>query len=523
MHMHLNGPFRVFDDLSRDVTPRGIKERGLLALILLSPGQRRTRIWLQDKLWSDRDTPQGSGSLRQALSKIRKKLGLLGARLHSNRSAIWIDPPFSLASAFDPDMSELLEDIVIADPEFSDWLALLRAKHGTQLLAPPITTLNRTQPLGGLTARICRIDRSDTQRGAVILRALSHRISAGLAVLGGLNVIDFTADEALISKDAHDASVELECLDTSDVAFVLLRVVSHPTRRIVWSGHLSVSADHTMLWGNDDVTRAVNRTVQAVTDTVISTAGLSPTAAIQKAIRRIFECDRASLFKADDLLKSEMNSELRAHSLAWQAVLRQTERHEHGETNDDRLAEALDFIEHAVRLAPQNPVILALSSEFTLNTTGDIDKASFLATRAVQCDDENPYALDALGHSLMLQKRAHDADLIATKARHYAVGLPHSYDWDMMGCFSKIAIGDLTFALDLALTCHHKMPFGRHVLRYLTVLSYLADKPENAIRYAEKLRRLEPGFSVQTLLGSYLPMARPRDADLMEQLRHKLA
>ena len=88
MHMHLNGPFRVFDDLSREVTPRGIKERGLLALILLSPGQRRTRIWLQDKLWSDRSTAQGSGSLRQALSNVRKSLGPLAARLHSDRSSV---------------------------------------------------------------------------------------------------------------------------------------------------------------------------------------------------------------------------------------------------------------------------------------------------------------------------------------------------------------------------------------------------------------------------------------------------
>lgn len=521
MHMHLNGPFRVFDDLSRDVTPRGIKERGLLALILLSPGQRRTRIWLQDKLWSDRSTAQGSCSLRQALSNVRKSLGPLAARLHSDRSSIWIDPPFPMDNAFDPTMGDLLEDIIIDDPEFSDWLALLRTKHDDTAPAP----FRTAPPQHGncLAVQIRRIDRSDTARGAFILRSLSQRITAGLALLGGIDVIDLSAKEASVCDDPRFATVDLECLDSGDTAFVLLRVVGHPVRRVVWSGRLSICSDQPMFWHKSDVSFAINRTIQAVTDLTTSTDALSPTAAIQKAIRRMFECDRASLFTADVLLKTAMSSDLRAQSLAWQAAVRQTEQHEHGEDNASRLTEALDFIEHAIRLAPQNPVILALSAEFTLNTTGDVDKANFLASRAVQCDDENPYALDALGHTFILQNKASDADRIATKARHYAVGLPHSYDWDLMGCFTKIGIGDTAAALDLALTCHRKMPFGRHVLRYLTVLSYLADQPDNAVRCAEKLRRLEPGFSVQTLLGSYLPMARPRDADLMGQLRHKLA
>ncbi len=523
MHMHLNGPFRVFDDLSRDVTPRGIKERGLLALILLSPGQRRTRIWLQDKLWSDRCPAQGSGSLRQALSNIRKSLGTLAPRLHSDRSSIWIDPPFPMTNAFQPIRGCLLEDITIADPEFSDWLALLRTKHEGTAAPACRTPSQRPKLMDSLAVQIRRIDRTDTARGAFILRSLSQRITAGLALLGGLDVIDLSAQEASVSDDPRFATVDLECLDTGDTAFVLLRVVGHPVRRVVWSGRLSFGTDQPMFWHKSDVSTAINRTLQAVTDLTISTDALSPTASIQKAIRRIFECDRASLFTADDLLLSALDSDLRPQSLIWQAMLRQTEQHEHCEHNSDRSTEASDFVDQAMCLAPQNPLVLALASEFTLNTTNDVDKAHFLAHRALQSDDENPYALDALGHCLILKNQTAEADRIATKARHFAMGLPHSYDWDLMGCFTKIAIGDLAAALDLALISHRKMPFGRHILRYLTVLSFLTDKPENAAHYAEKLRRLEPGFTVQSLTGRYLPLARQRDADLMDQLRHKLA
>ena len=528
MYLHLNGTFSVFDDQLRDVTPRGIKERGLLALLLLSPGQRRTRIWVQDKLWSDRETAQASGSLRQALSNVRKALGPLSAHLCSDRASIWIDPPFPLNAAFDPDRGELLEDIVIADPEFSDWLAMQRAKRDNTTGANttgfgPFANLPQAQTQRRPVTEIRRIDRSGTHRGAFILRSLSQRITAGLAQLGDLDVIDQSPNDAPVDESPLIASVELECLDDGDTAFVLLRVLGQPNRRIVWSGRLTVNPDQLLIGGNDDVTRAINRTVQAVTDAVIGTGGLSPMAAIQRAIRRLFDCDRASLATADDLLASAMNSDLRAQAMAWRAVVRQTELHEHREANDNRQAEAVDFIEQATRLAPQHPVILALSSEFTLNTSGDVGKAAFLAGRAVECDGENPYALDALGHSLILQNRPDDADRVATKARHYAIGLPHSYDWDLMGCFTKIAIGNLTDAYDLALTCHRKMPFARHPLRYLTALSFLKDRPDDGHHYIERLRRLEPNFSLQSLQGHYPPMARPRDVELMEALRHKLA
>jgi hypothetical protein len=140
MRLQLNGPFRIFDDQDRDVTPKGIKERGLLALLLMSPGQRRTRNWIQDKLWSDRTPEQASGSSRQALSNVRKALGDLGDRLQSDRSAIWITPPIPIADAFDPAMGELLDDIDIADPEFSDWLRTLRMHQDVPAPLPAFAT-----------------------------------------------------------------------------------------------------------------------------------------------------------------------------------------------------------------------------------------------------------------------------------------------------------------------------------------------------------------------------------------------
>src|SRR5258707_13655009 len=69
------GAFRVLAHDGEDLTPRGRKARALLAILALTPGRRRSRPALQDKLWSDRGPEQGAASLRQTLTEIRRALG----------------------------------------------------------------------------------------------------------------------------------------------------------------------------------------------------------------------------------------------------------------------------------------------------------------------------------------------------------------------------------------------------------------------------------------------------------------
>lgn len=523
MRFCLNGPFRVYADDNRDLTPKGIKERGLLALLALSPGQRRTRAWLQDKLWSDRSPDQASGSCRQALSNIRKALGPVGAQLHSDRTAVWLTPLVSLRDAFDPSMGELLEDIDISDPEFTDWLRAMRMQQDAPLPPPNFMQPRQSSQDQRPIVVIRRIDRSGTGRGMFILRALSQRVAAGLAALGDLDITELDAEEKLLSDDQPTAWVDLECLDESDMAFVLLRVIGQPNRRIAWSGRLSIEPRLSVVWHSDDVTRTINRAVQAVGDTVISTFGLSPMATIQKAIRRKYEFDRTSLTKADDLLRGAMDTDLKGLALAWRGILRLEEVLEYRENNAERLAEAMDFVGQAALLAPHSAPVLAMVSEVTLFLTNDIDKASFLAHRAHALDDQDPEALAAYGRALSFEGRHRESHRFAQAARHYAQGLSYSYDWDLMAGVASIRVGDMAGGYEMALTCHRKMPFARHALRYLTVLSFLDDRPTDAMQFAGRLRRMEPDFNVQALLNNYEPLSNTRDTDLMDRLRLKLA
>ncbi len=518
MRVRVNGPFRVFDQDDADVTPKGIKERGLLALLLLSPGQRRTRAWLQDRLWSTSTAERASGSCRQALANLRKALGPLAGLVRSDRTAIWITPQVPLQ--IEPHLGEALSDLEIADPEFTDWVCALRMQQDS----PPVSTALTPPALDReASVVICRIDRSATARGAFILAALSQRIAGEISSTGGLAVSEFESDERVTPDLRHSAQVELECLDESDVAFILLRVIGHPNRRIVWSGRLTIGPGLSTIWQCGQVSRAVNRIVQAVFDMVANASGRSTRSLFQRAIRLKFEYDRASLTRADELLDLSMAGDLKALSMSWRAMIRLVELVEFRENDADRMAEAVEFSEHAARLLPNNPSVLAFASELQIWTTADFDKANFYAGRAMDLDDHHPEALAALGRVLSFEGRNDRAVQLASGARDKAQGMMNDHEWDLMAGAAKARLGDMNGAQDMVLSCHRKSPFSRHALRYLIVLAILDDRSEDALHYTDRLRRLEPDFSLALLAGDYRPLSGKPDFELMQNLRQKIA
>ena len=112
---------------------------------------------------------------------------------------------------------------------------------------------------------------------------------------------------------------------------------------------------------------------------------------------------------------------------------------------------------------------------------------------------------------------------MAECARLNAQGLPHSFSWDLLACFTALGIGDKDHAYDLALTCHRKMPFYRPALRYLTAIAALNQRPDDMLRHAAQLRKLEPDFTPALLLNPTYPVATLRDLGLIEDIRKVLS
>jgi TolB-like protein/DNA-binding SARP family transcriptional activator/Tfp pilus assembly protein PilF len=125
----------------------GRKERALLAVLAMTPGEARSRDKLAGLLWGDRADKQARDSLKQALLRLRKSfdsehpLPLLADReiLTLDRNAVMVDvaeferlieegTPAATARAISLYRGELLEGLDIGESGFDEWLLIERQR-----------------------------------------------------------------------------------------------------------------------------------------------------------------------------------------------------------------------------------------------------------------------------------------------------------------------------------------------------------------------------------------------------------
>jgi hypothetical protein len=518
--MRAHGPFRLTGADGTDHTPRGVKERALLALVILSPGQSRTRAWLQGKLWSDSDPARAAGSCRQALTTLRKALGPLSGRLRSDRLSVWIDPPAEVEPFSGAAPDDLLSDLDVRDPEFDDWLRDFRGAatsparpEDREAIRAAATPDNRPLVL------ICPAPRETGPRSQFLLRSLLQRIEGELILTGDVEVRRTApatrADEAPLAA----AIIDVETHEEPDAWYLLLRVHGAQGRRCVWTGRLRLPPRLAAVWDAPEMTRLVNQAMGAVADLIAGSGRLTPWSAIQRAVRRVYEFDKTGLSSADVLLKGAQDSDLSGLALAWRGFLRLTTALEFRAADAELAAEAEDFCRDALARAARHPVVLGLATQVHLKLTGDTDFGHYLALRAAEASDSNPYALDAMAQALLSQGDFQAGHELALAARDAADGLPQAFSYEMQCCLTALSLGLNDAALSHALASHRRMPLFRPALRYLVALNLLAGRREEAGVYSDKLQRLEPDFRPALLCTPGYPVETLRNLGLAAQLQ----
>jgi adenylate cyclase len=122
LRLKIFGRFRAEDGLGSELPIKSKKARALLAYLALPPGKPRSREELMALLWSERGDEQARGSLRQALSGLRRDLGDdLAKVLSVADDAISLDSDNVAVEPAAPG-DELLEGLHINDPAFDEWL-----------------------------------------------------------------------------------------------------------------------------------------------------------------------------------------------------------------------------------------------------------------------------------------------------------------------------------------------------------------------------------------------------------------
>lgn len=504
--IYLRGTFRIEDADGCRVPLRSMKAQGLLALLATSPKAERSRPWLQSKLWSDRGADQASGSMRQALTQLRKVLTPVGIVLETDRRRIALD--LETVRIETGGTGDLVEGLDVRDGEFETWLTVERSRQDSaaETVAPAAPALlsapPRSQSRQWSMTVAARSAPGDETRifEDVLADAVARSLRETYAAPIHVGAADLVTDWLLV------ASVQVFAVRPEGMAVRI--TIDHPaTNHQVWSGFRDLNQVGSYPVSHPDLRQLVNEMIEAVGDYLIVNGveqldPNDPDKISRLAVRALFSMDPTRLLQADALFGQAHEARHRGLYLAWRAQLRAIQIIEKHPVDVAALKEeGRDFHVRALELEPNNSMVLATLANALRIFDRDDAHSYFLAERAVRLNPANSLAwwsLSAAGGY------AGDTDMAyrdALTGRQLALLSPHRFWWDSQVYNTAMLSGRLAEALAFAEAAHAANPEFRPPLRYLVALHANAGNVEQALRAAEKLKHLEPDFSIERLLN----------------------
>ena len=500
VHLALYGRFSFAASDGRNISPKSTKSRVLLALLATSDSGGRGRLWLQKRLWPDSDPKRAAVSLRQSLSEIRRSLGADRDLLISNRRSV----------ALQLEKVEMVE--AAPGAEFLEGLGL---SHTDQSLADWVTRQRQHSQAMEATISAPAVQRPPT-RPVVAFRTLSDQnsdlelvedifVDCVARTLRETLLVDVRLGEApTASNSAFRVEVQAYRQGSARIG-VRARINQGEPTTLIWSGMTSTQLHGAPPVEDLEIVSLGNQLIDALADAI--TVKIAESQDVRDAniltrlaIRRVFCLRPDALREADDMLARAQELGPRALTGAWRAQLRLIQHVElHADRSDSLPDEARRFSTEALELEPLNSMVLAASANTRLVLDKDVSACMELARRSVSLNPSNPLAWNSLATAKLYAGDIGEAHALAVRAQRMSSGSPFGHWWDFGRCLTAALTGRREEALQLAEAAHALSPEFRPPLCYLTALYAAADRPDDAIRVAERLKLLEPDFSFERM------------------------
>lgn len=527
LRITLRGQFRIETPEGVELTPVGAKAQGLLALLATDRHLRRGRVWLIDKLWSDRAQPQGQASLRQALVEIRKALGPWAAAFITDRRAVALDPEMVTVDAgptAEPGGGTFLEGIDIRDQEFEDWLRQMRASvedqaaqagQGGRLLGLPLMP--------------------PSPRPQLVLEAHSHPgdpardtedwfIDVLFRTLGEQFTYDIHFQMPDQAPPGGLVMMKVQSFSQGPLAGSMrVVVVQMPAGRTLWTETLRPGGGEA---GTVALYALSHRALRAVSDGLSHEREPQPGDADANhlaalALQNMFSMRGEALEKADRQLVAALALEERGVFHAWRAQLaaiRHIEQTGRDRGELDALSRAA--CARALELESQNSSVLSGVANARLVLEGDGIAAGNLAQAGVDANPANPLAWWALANARLYSGQAEDAWEAAVMSQRLAAKSNFRFWTDFQVSLVAAVTGRTREAIDFGELSGALTPNFRPPMRYLTALYAAQGDRENATRAARQLAQREPGFTLDKLMNDpAYPVSMMRQAGLLDRAR----
>ena len=516
----LAGTFRIEGPDGSDLTPKSAKSCGLIALLASHPQARRSRSWLQSRLWSDRGRDQASASLRQALSQLRRGLGDQGAVLVVNRAFVALNRDL-IDVQRDPG-AEFLEGLDLRDAVFDDWV---QSERRIQL---PVAEVAPQIP-----AQMPALKRADLIRNVYVVALTTAQGPERLFEEMFIDCFERWVSEALICQvhrrapdgvSGNPIVVNVQAYSAGGKGFGLrLAMEEAQSRRALWSGRKVIEAQGAPPVDHVDFLSLVHEATEALADGLVlrfkrSMDGADAAILGRMSLHKIFSMNVDEVEHADLLLQRAFDLDPRAIFLSWRGQLRIIQEMERHAGNGDRRGEIENLTRQAVRLEPTNSMVLSVAANAQLLIEDDVHAGLELARRAISQNPANPFAWDAMSIGLAMSGKAQEAHLHQLRAFAISRKSPIRHFWDMGACLTSVATDKLDQARKLAHNASVMVPDFRPPLRYMAALDAAAGDTKAAMQSVEKLRKLEPDFTLKRMVEDQdYPVAGLRRAGILSK------
>ncbi|MGV2073723.1 MULTISPECIES: hypothetical protein [Rhizobium/Agrobacterium group] len=526
LSLNIFGRFLIVDSHGCDRSPRGSKARGIVALLAMSQGYSRNRTWLQDKLWSDRDSKRGSDSLRQTLVDIRRAFGPYQTILKADREKVALDPTrFSIKYRLMPasndwnNEQDAFADLDIRDPEFEDWIRNLRASLADKArISPPHALRSHTSPKPAIFFQFL----SDNQPSSELTS--SRLMTLTTTSLRDLDDFEIFPRHAAIGGTlpplpVKGLTVVVRTVTLGGDSHVAIALSHAGTGQLYWSRTTQISASHIELLHHESgiLVQAILSTLRERKDQL----GISHSGAMlaNHARALIFRFDRQSLRDADVNLRYAYDRDPRPQYLAWRAFLRNMAQFQHRSSAflDDKIT-STELVQEALREDAGSASILGIGAHLEYLGGGSSRGSLRLAERAVSLDPLNAVNLAILSNTELVLDKLRDSQGSALSALALTGGGEHRAFVEFFCCMSAAALGEYATAIGHAEAALILRPAFRAPLRYLIALYKQAGMIEQMDRAVSRLQQFEPDFLPARFLDSDYPVTTMRRIRLIDAI-----
>lgn len=532
IEIQLFGPFAVTDEKGRDLRPKLLKARAILAVLAVTRGHRHSRSWFQALLWQDRQHAQALSSMRSALTDIRRHLGPHAAALIADHSDVALDPAM-IATDLENGTGDFLAGFDVPNASnFEDWLRSERSAHDERRSLVAATAHRASDQSARSPTRLYLASRRDAPETVTKMQCdtLVDCLAQSTEELGLTEVIDGrgqgqTLEDFRAAADRNGCGMILvaEAAEANGTAIARLKVVDAETAGLIWSKSVSgrqqidLEDPATIALAAEFVDILCVRTARAFN--WHDAENQPPHLLAASGVNHIFRLGLQNFETADLLFKRAHAQDRRGRHLAWRAFLRTFMLCE-GEFGDRQtvIEEGTMLSRRALESEPHNSMVLALCAHVENMLHNSYRSAFDLSARALELNRCNPLAWGSLGVAASFLGDAEIGYKFSKIGAKMAAGSHFGYQADCWASSAGLLAGDLDGAKHHAEASHARAPSFAPPMRYLSALYCANGQFDQAQAMVDKLRAREPDFTLDHLRDDGYPTDSLRQARIVDHL-----